>query len=99
MIRQYHGKNNASRIHPLARVDETIGSLGVVIRDDLQNQGFATEACDAMLRFLLQERKVSRVLMGCYASNPASQRMIQKLGLMPLPLHLRASAVLARKLA
>lgn len=71
-----------------------LGSLGMVLVPSAQNQGFATEACEAVVAFCFQKRKLPAMVMGCYASNPASRRVIEKLGFSSIPFSLRASRVL-----
>jgi predicted acetyltransferase len=55
------------------------GNIGYDIRPSARNQGYATE----MLRMVLdiaRQRKMRRLLVTCFADNPASARVITKCG-------------------
>lgn len=88
----YYSLSPTTSIHTQTPATQ-IGSIGVIIAPESQNQGFATEACSAVVQFCFQERKVGRLTMGCYASNPASRRVIQKLGFYPISPVLRETLI------
>jgi len=55
--------------------------LGYWIGRPYWNQGFCTEAGEALLRYGLSELGLIRIHAGHFARNPASGRVLQKLGL------------------
>ena len=59
--------------------------LGYVISPEYQNQGYATETLTALIQ-VLWERDYEEVLIGAFEENVASQRVMQKSGMMLLDL-------------
>ena len=55
-------------------------NLGYWIHPDFHNQGFATEAADAVLSFGFEKLNVSNIVTSHASWNLASQRVIEKLG-------------------
>lgn len=54
--------------------------LGYILHPDYWNQGYATEATTALLRFAQQTLKVSKVEASCDKRNLASARVLEKNG-------------------
>ncbi|MCW3060900.1 MAG: hypothetical protein JWQ02_2721 [Capsulimonas sp.] len=48
---------------------------------DYHGQGYATEAAEALLKFLFGDLAAHRVTSGCDARNTASVRLMERLGL------------------
>jgi len=79
----------------LKKIDEPIGSISVVGKDEKVNsvhigycigrkwwnQGIVTEAFSAVIRFLFEEVKVNRIDARHDTNNPASGRVMEKCGL------------------
>jgi RimJ/RimL family protein N-acetyltransferase len=80
-------------IHQVPKSRESLGVVGIVISNECQGKGYGTEACQATLRFLFEERRVTRVMMGCGKANLSCQRVIEKLRLQPIPISRRAALV------
>lgn len=57
------------------------GELGYWIAHECWNHGYATEAARALIDFCLREKGYHRVYARHFASNPASGRVMQKLGM------------------
>jgi len=58
-----------------------VGNLGWAIHPDSQNQGFATEAAEALVRFGFMSLGLRLIYATCDAENLASQAVMRKLGL------------------
>ena len=80
-----------------------VGQCGLRLRDGRHRigywlgkpfwgQGYATEAAKRVLAFAFRDLKAERVNAGWFADNPASGRVLEKLGFVPDGLFLRASA-------
>lgn len=54
------------------------------LRPDLWGQGLATEAARKCIEWLFQTRPASRVLAGADPSNQRSQRILERLGFVPI---------------
>ncbi|WP_395144014.1 GNAT family N-acetyltransferase [Armatimonas sp.] len=80
-------------LHKVPKSRENLAVIGIVISDEWQGEGYGTEACQPVLPFLFEERRVTRVMMGCRKTNLSCQRMIEKLRLEPIPLYRRAALV------
>ena len=61
--------------------DHENGELGYWIGKPYWNNGFATEAADAILRFGFNELKLERIHAHYLARNPASGKVMQKIGM------------------
>ncbi len=57
------------------------GELGYWIGRDFWNQGLATEAARAVLRYGFEELQRNRISAHHFAENPASGRVLQKIGM------------------
>jgi [ribosomal protein S5]-alanine N-acetyltransferase len=55
--------------------------LGFIVNPAFQRQGFATEASAALLRWAFAERPIHRVVAHCNPDNPASWRLLERVGL------------------
>jgi ribosomal-protein-alanine N-acetyltransferase len=55
--------------------------IGYWIASDYWNQGYATEACQAVLDYGFRRLNLHRIQARHFRSNPASGRVIQKLGM------------------
>lgn len=58
-------------------------TTGYWVRESAQGKGYATEAGNAVLRYLFGALKATRVQIGHAAGNDASRRVIEKLGYAP----------------
>jgi RimJ/RimL family protein N-acetyltransferase len=68
--------------------------FGFLIARAYWRRGYATEASRALLGHLFETAGALRVVAGCYAGNPASARVLQKLGMRRLPLRFPAGPLL-----
>jgi ribosomal-protein-alanine N-acetyltransferase len=57
------------------------GDIGYNIHFDHRRQGYATEACRAMLRFGFENLSLRRVWTFCLAENEASWRVMERIGM------------------
>lgn len=57
------------------------GELAYWIGEEFWGNGYATEASEAMIEFAFNEKQYHKVFARHFASNPASGRVIQKLGM------------------
>ena len=80
-------------LHNVPKSRECLGVIGIVLDPLWRGKGYGTEACQATLPFLYEERKTTWLMMGCPKSNIACQRMIEKLGFKPISLARRAGLV------
>jgi ribosomal-protein-alanine N-acetyltransferase len=55
--------------------------VGYGIVPDEQNQGFATEAVDALIEWVFSRGETSKVIAECLGNNMASIKVLQKLGM------------------
>jgi ribosomal-protein-alanine N-acetyltransferase len=55
--------------------------VGYFIRNAYWGQGYTTEAFQEVIRFAFQEDGVYRIACGCLKENTASERVMQKCGL------------------
>lgn len=60
--------------------DDGAAEVGYWIGKPWWGQGFATEAAEAVIRLCFNAEKVARVTCSHFVDNPASQRVITKLG-------------------
>lgn len=62
--------------------DEPVGcEIGYGIGPDYWNKGYATEAVQAFLKFLAEEKGVKKVYASYFTGNDASARVMQKCGM------------------
>jgi len=57
------------------------GEIGYVFHPDHHGQGYATEACEALLRMGFQTLGLHRIVARCDARNVASARVMERLGM------------------
>ncbi|MFB1082596.1 GNAT family N-acetyltransferase [Jeotgalibacillus sp. JSM ZJ347] len=57
------------------------GELGYWIGEEHWGKGYATEAAEAMIRFAFGEKGLHKVYARCFDTNPASGKVIEKLGM------------------
>ncbi|KAA3600865.1 MAG: N-acetyltransferase [Calditrichaeota bacterium] len=57
------------------------GYFGYIINPNFWNQGFATEACKALLSFVVKEFAITEIEAKCDALNVPSQKVLEKCGL------------------
>ena len=62
------------------RGEDTALELGYWIGKPYWNQGYTTEACSAVLREAQQSLGVTRIVAGVFVDNPASLKVLMKLG-------------------
>lgn len=55
--------------------------IGWVLHPDYQGQGYATEAARALLGYAFAELQAHRIIATCQPENPASYRIMEKLGM------------------
>src|SRR3954466_4442897 len=58
-----------------------IYEVGWVFHPSYHRQGFATEGAQALLRYGFESLNVHRVIATCQPQNPASRRVMEKLGM------------------
>ena len=58
-----------------------IARAGYHILPEYHNKGFTTEAFKELLRFAFEDNSVYRIEAGCFAENRASERVMQKCGM------------------
>lgn len=57
------------------------GEIGYWVGEEFWGNGYATEAAKAILEFAFIEKNYNKVFARCFHSNPASSRVIEKLGM------------------
>ena len=57
------------------------GEITYWIGEEFWGRGYATEAAEALVQFAFSEKKYHKVFARCFGSNPASGRVLQKLGM------------------
>ncbi|MGD6856003.1 GNAT family N-acetyltransferase [Bacillus infantis] len=57
------------------------GELAYWIGEEYWGKGYATEAAEAVIRFAFEEKKYHKVFARYFQSNPASGRVMEKLGM------------------
>lgn len=57
------------------------GEIAYWVGEDFWGNGYATEAAKAMLEFAFTEKQYHKVFARCFDSNPASGRVIEKIGM------------------
>lgn len=65
-------------LHP--EDDHGRAELGYWVGVPWWNLGYATEAAEAVVGWGFRERDLHRIFAGCFARNPASARVLEKLG-------------------
>jgi [ribosomal protein S5]-alanine N-acetyltransferase len=57
------------------------GEIAYWIGEEFWGRGYATEAAESIVQFAFSEKKYHKVFARCFHSNPASGRVLQKLGM------------------
>lgn len=57
------------------------GEIAYWIGEEFWGRGYATEAAEAIVQFAFSEKNYHKVFARCFHSNPASGRVLQKLGM------------------
>ena len=57
------------------------GEIAYWIGEDFWGKGYATEAAEAIVQFAFREKNYHKVFARCFGSNPASGRVLEKLGM------------------
>lgn len=57
------------------------GEIAYWIGENFWGNGYATEASQAMLQFAFERKRYHKVFARCFGSNPASSRVLQKIGM------------------
>jgi len=93
-IGRHSTDNDANFVITLRESGEMVGIIGLVINRDHAraeigywiavphwNRGYATEAGRVVVRYALEELKLNRVFAEHFTRNPASGRVLQKMGM------------------
>ena len=93
-IARHSTDNDADFVITLRESGEMVGIIGLMINRDHAraeigywiavphwNCGYATEAGRAVVRYVLEELKLNRVFAEHFTRNPASGRVLQKMGM------------------
>jgi RimJ/RimL family protein N-acetyltransferase len=73
------------------QAEGTLGVIGWLLDPAYAGQGYATEAAAAMLGICFEDLGLHRVVAGAFADNPASVRVMEKIGMRIESRSLRAS--------
>jgi len=57
-----------------------VGEVGYAVHPDHWNEGYATDAVDCLARYAFEERRINKLGADVYATNPASARVLEKVG-------------------
>lgn len=60
--------------------ERKIAELGVLLRKEFWNKGYATEACKALINFGFKKLKFLKIIAKVNIENKTSEKMIKKLG-------------------
>ena len=55
--------------------------IGYIFNPNYHNQGYATEACQAVINYAFTQLNAHRIVANCSPENPASWRVLEKCGL------------------
>ena len=64
--------------------DRRSAEVGYWLGRDFWGRGYATEAAETVIGFCFQRMRVMRITCGHFSDNPASGRVIEKLGFAPI---------------
>lgn len=92
-LKEYRAKNELSWLMVLKDTDKVIGEIvlydfrlkkqadiGYRVNKKYWGQGFATEACRAIIEFAFKDLCLSRLQIRCFKDNTGSVRVAEKLG-------------------
>lgn len=71
-------------IEPRNDAEAQIHNLGYVFDPAAQGHGYATEGCQAVMRYLFDVRGATAIHTGTHPANQASIHLLNKLGLQPI---------------
>ena len=75
-------KDSGKLIGIILYFEEPVGcEIGYGIGSDYWNQGYATEAVEAFLKFLSEEKGIKKVYASFFTGNDASARVMEKCGM------------------
>jgi len=57
-----------------------LAEIGYTVHPDHWNEGYATDAVDCIARYAFEERRRNKLGAGVYETNPASARVLEKVG-------------------
>jgi RimJ/RimL family protein N-acetyltransferase len=57
-----------------------VAELGYLIAPDAWGNGYATDASRRLVRYAFEDRRLNKVKANAYETNPASQRVLEKVG-------------------
>lgn len=57
-----------------------VAEAGYMVHPDAWNNGYATDAVRELCAYAFEERRLGKVVAKCYATNPASRRVLEKAG-------------------
>lgn len=60
--------------------DWGVAEVGVMVDPDYWNEGYATAAVDRLCEYAFEERRLNKVYATVYATNPAGNRVFEKVG-------------------
>lgn len=60
--------------------DWGVAEVGVMVDPDYWNEGYATAAIDRLCAYAFKERRLNKVYAAVYSTNPAGNRVFEKLG-------------------
>ena len=64
----------------LANCNNYVWNLGFILNRKYHQQGYATEACFALLDYVFQQQEAHRIIAECQIKNIASYRLLERLG-------------------
>lgn len=66
----------------LSDIHETwgLGELGYMVAPGAQGNGYATDAGRRLVRYAFEDRRLHKIKANAYGTNPASQRVLEKIG-------------------
>ena len=68
------------------------GEVGYLLRPEAWDSGYATDALETIVRYAFEEFGLAKLVAQAYATNPASQRVLEKVGFVEEGVH-RAEAL------
>lgn len=70
-----------AQVEVRSRAEGTQAVVGWLLEPAYAGRGYATEAASEILRICFEELRLHRVVAGAFADNPASLRVMEKLGM------------------
>ena len=75
----------SNRSHQIDNLDSSIRGIGWYIDPKYQQKGYATEAAEAMIKYLFEEVKINSIQTKAAVNNIASWKIMEHLGFKRLP--------------